>query len=180
MKYETGNNASIITFAGKTPKLHKSVFTCEGVKIIGDVTIGEDTSIWYNTVIRGDVHYIKIGKMVNIQDMCMLHVTNDTHPLNIGNKVSIAHSVTLHGATLKDNCLIGMGAILLDGSTIEPYSLVAAGTVVRENFIVPGGTLVAGVPGKVVRDLTNDELQRISYTTTSYLKYVAKYRSYLE
>jgi carbonic anhydrase/acetyltransferase-like protein (isoleucine patch superfamily) len=149
------------------------------VKIIGDVTIGEDTSIWYNTVIRGDVNFIKIGKVTNIQDSCMLHVTHDTHPLIIGNKVSIAHSVSLHGATLENNCLIGIGAIVLDGSIVKPFSMVAAGTVVRENFIVPEGTLVAGVPGKVVRDLTDKELQRISETTKNYQKYVVEYRSYL-
>lgn len=180
MKYETGQNGSIITFRGKTPKIHHTAFICEGVKIIGDVTIGEDTSIWYNTIIRGDVNYIRIGKMSNIQDMCALHVTHDTHPLIIGNKVSIAHSVTLHGATLENNCLIGIGAIILDGCIIKPFSLVAAGAVVKENFVVPEGTLVAGVPGQVVRDLTDKELQRISDTPKNYQKYVAEYRSYLE
>jgi carbonic anhydrase/acetyltransferase-like protein (isoleucine patch superfamily) len=178
MKFETGQNASIITFRGKTPKIHQSVFMCEGVRIIGDVVIGEDTSIWYNTVIRGDVNLIRIGKMTNIQDMCMLHVTHDTHPLIIGNKVSIAHSVSLHGATLENNCMIGIGAKILDGSIIKPFSLVAAGTLIRENFVVPEGTLVAGVPGKVIRDLTDKELHRIAETPKNYLKYVVEYRSY--
>jgi carbonic anhydrase/acetyltransferase-like protein (isoleucine patch superfamily) len=108
----------------------------------------------------------------------MLHVTHDTHPLIIGNKVSIAQSVSLHGATLENNCMIGIGAKILDGSIIKPFSLVAAGTLIRENFVVPEGTLVAGVPGKVIRDLTDKELHRIAETPKNYLKYVVEYRSY--
>ena len=180
MNFESGKNANILTFRNKTPKIHKSVFLCSGVQVIGDVVIKEDSSVWFNTVIRGDVNYIRIGEKTNIQDMCMLHVTHDTHPLVIGNKVTIAHSATLHGATIHNNSLIGIGAKVLDGSVIESYSLVAAGTVIKEKFKVPGGTLVAGVPGKIIRDLTNTELSRISETTTNYMKYVAEYRSYLK
>ncbi|MFC2130822.1 gamma carbonic anhydrase family protein [Bacteroidota bacterium] len=179
MRLETGINGSIITHKGITPNIHPSVFICEGVKIIGNVEIDEDCSIWYNTVIRGDVNYIRIGKLTNIQDLCMLHVTHDTYPLEIGNHVSIAHSATLHGATLHDNCLIGIGATLLDGCVINPYSLVAAGSVVRENFTVPEGTLVAGVPARIMRDLTEKELERIHETPNNYLKYVVEYRSQL-
>mgnify|MGYP000896887771 CR=1 FL=1 len=176
IKFESGNNASIITFKGITPKIHPTVFLCEGVRIIGDVEIEENTSVWYNTVIRGDVHYIKIGKDTNIQDMSMLHVTNQKYPLNIGNGVTIAHSVSLHGTTIKDNSLIGIGAIVLDGSVIGSYSLVAAGAVVREGFVVPDGCLVAGVPAKVIRKLTDSEMNRILETTVNYKSYVSEYR----
>ena len=177
MKYETGNNASIITFNGITPKIHPSVFLCEGVKIIGDVEIGEDSSVWYNTVIRGDVNYIRIGCRTNIQDLSMLHVTNDIYPLIIGNDVLVAHSVTLHGATIHDRCMIGMGALVLDGSEIQSNSIVAAGAVIKEGFIVPEGTLAAGVPAKIIKELNEEELGRISFGVENYLRYVRLYRN---
>lgn len=179
MKLETGNNASIITYKGITPKIDESVFLCEGVRIIGDVEIGKDSSIWYNTVIRGDVHYIRIGERTNIQDMSMLHVTNGKYPLNIGNGVGIAHSVTLHGCTIKDNCLIGMGALVLDNATVEQKALVAAGAVIREGFTVPEATLAAGVPSKIIRDLTPEEIERVTTTADNYVGYVKDYRSQL-
>ncbi|MBI5325360.1 MAG: gamma carbonic anhydrase family protein [Ignavibacteriae bacterium] len=180
MKYETGNNASIITFNGITPKIHSSVFMCEGVKIIGDVEIGEKSSVWYNTVIRGDVHYVRIGCRTNIQDLSMLHVTNDFFPLVVGNDVLIAHSVTLHGATVKDHSMIGMGAKILDGSVINSNSIVGAGSVVREGFIVPEGTLVAGVPAKIIRELTTEEIARITFGVNNYIQYVEMYRNQID
>lgn len=176
MKYESGNSGSIITYKGITPKIHPTCFITEGVRIIGDVEIEENCNIWYNTVIRGDVHYIRIGANTNIQDLSMLHVTNGKHPLNIGKNVSIAHSVTIHGATLKDGCLIGIGAMVLDGSIVGENSLVAAGTVVREGFEVPAGVLIAGVPGKIIRDLTPAEIERVTQTPTNYQGYVEEYR----
>ena len=153
------------------PKIHDTVFLASGAKIIGNVEIGEFSSVWYNCVIRGDVHYIKIGSMTNIQDCSMLHVTNGRFPLNIGNKVTIGHSVTLHGCTLEDLCLIGMGAIVLDGAIVQQKSLVAAGTVIKPNFIVPTGKLVAGVPGKVIRDLTELEMNDFEQSAERYKKY---------
>lgn len=177
MKFETGNNASLITYKGLTPKIHPSVFLCEGVKIIGDVQIDEDCSIWYNTVIRGDVDYIKIGKRTNIQDMCMLHVTNSRFPLNIGNNVSIAHSVSLHGCTIHDNSLIGIGAIVLDNAVVNSNVLVAAGAVVKEGFVCPERTLIAGVPGKIVRELTDADVERITNTAPHYIQYAIDYRA---
>lgn len=153
------------------PRVHSSVFLAEGVKIIGDVEIDEDSSVWYNTVIRGDVHYVKIGKMTNIQDCSMLHVTNGKYPLNIGDKVTIGHAVKLHGCTLQNLCLIGIGAIVLDGAVVEEKSIVAAGSVVKPNFIVPSGKLVAGVPAKVIRDLTQQELDEFEKSAHRYKKY---------
>lgn len=176
MHYESGQNASLIAYKGKEPKIHPSAFLCEGVRIIGDVEIGENVSVWYNTVIRGDVHYIKIGDRSNIQDMSMLHVTNNVFPLIIGNDVSIAHSVSLHGCTLKDGCLIGIGAIVLDGAVVGEGSLIAAGTVVKEGFVVPPNVLVAGVPGKIIRELTEKERLRVSSTPGNYIKYSAIYK----
>jgi carbonic anhydrase/acetyltransferase-like protein (isoleucine patch superfamily) len=179
MKLETGNNASIITFNNITPQIHPSAFLCEGVKIIGDVEIGENCSIWYNTVIRGDVNYIRIGKGTNVQDLSMLHVTNTRFPLNIGDFVTIGHSVSLHGSTIHSKCLIGIGAMVLDGSTVSSYSLVAAGALVREGFVVPVGKLVAGVPAKVIRDLTKEELEMIETNALHYVGYIEDYRKQL-
>lgn len=153
------------------PVIHKSVFLASGVKIIGNVEIGEKSSVWYNSVIRGDVHYIKIGELTNVQDCSMLHVTNGKYPLNIGNKVTIGHSVTLHGCTLMDLCLIGMGAVVLDGAIVEEKSIVAAGSVVKPGFIVPTGKLVAGVPGKIIRDLTEKEILAFEASAERYSKY---------
>ncbi len=153
------------------PKIHPSVFLAEGVKVIGNVEIGEGSSVWYNTVIRGDVHYIKIGTMTNIQDCSMLHVTNGKYPLNIGNKVTIGHAVKLHGCTLQDLCLIGIGAIVLDGAVVEERSMVAAGSVVKPNFIVPSGKLVAGVPAKIIRNLTIEEIDEFEKSAQRYRKY---------
>lgn len=179
MKLESGQNATIITYKGITPKVHPTAFLTEGVKIIGDVEIGEYSSVWYNTVIRGDVHFIRIGNRSNIQDLSMLHVTHDYFPLSIGNSVTIGHSVSIHGATIKDNILIGIGAIVLDGAIINSNSLIAAGTLVKEGFEVPEGVLLAGVPGKIIRDLKTEEIERITENANNYVKYMATYRSQL-
>ncbi len=162
------------------PKIHPSVFLANGVKIIGDVEIGESSSIWYNSVIRGDVHYIKIGSKTNIQDLCMLHVTNGKFPLVIGNNVTVGHSVTLHGCVIKDNCLLGMGSIILDGAVAEENSMIAAGSVVRPGFVVPSGKLVAGVPAKVIRDLSNEELGDIEASAKRYVEYAIITRDSLD
>jgi gamma-carbonic anhydrase len=165
------NEIKIFPYLDLYPAIDQSVFLASGVKIIGDVKIGAHSSVWYNCVIRGDVHYIKIGEMTNIQDCSMLHVTNGKFPLNIGSKVTIGHAVKLHGCTLKDLCLIGIGAIVLDGAVVEENAMVAAGSVVKPNFIVPRGKLVAGVPAKIVRDLTKDEIDDIEVSASRYMKY---------
>lgn len=161
----------IFPYKNMLPQIHKTVFLASGVKIIGDVTIGKNSSIWYNTVIRGDVHYIKIGEDTNIQDLSMLHVTNNRYPLNIGNKVTIGHSAKLHGCTINDLSLIGIGAIVLDGAVVEENSFVAAGSVVLPNFVVPSGKLVAGVPAKIIRDLTKNEMDDFLASAERYKKY---------
>lgn len=153
------------------PKLGINVFLASGVKIIGNVEIGDNSSVWYNTVIRGDVHYIKIGNYTNVQDCSTLHVTNGKYPLNIGDKVTIGHSVSLHGCTLNNLCLIGIGATILDGAVVESISMVAAGALVKQNFVVPEGKLVAGVPAKVIRNLTEDEIKDIEAGSNRYVEY---------
>ena len=153
------------------PELDETVFLASGVKVIGDVKIGKDSSVWYNTVIRGDVHYIRIGELTNIQDCSMLHVTNGKYPLNIGNKVTIGHSAVLHGCTIEDLTLIGMGAVILDDAKIEKNSMVAAGAVVRPGFVVPSGKLAAGVPAKIIRDLTKSELEEFEKSAQRYKEY---------
>ncbi len=153
------------------PEIHPSVFIASGAKIIGNVVIGEKSSIWYNTVIRGDVHYIKIGSFTNIQDCSMLHVTNGRFPLNIGEKVTIGHSVTLHGCTINSLSLIGIGAVILDGAIVQEKSMVAAGALITPGFIVPSGKLVGGIPGKIMRNLTDTELEEFDKSAARYLKY---------
>jgi carbonic anhydrase/acetyltransferase-like protein (isoleucine patch superfamily) len=161
----------IYSYKDLSPKIHKTVFIAPGAKIIGDVEIGEYSSIWYNSVVRGDVHYIKIGSHTNIQDCSMLHVTNGKYPLNIGNNVTVGHSVNLHGCTINNLCLIGIGSIVLDGAVIENKSMVAAGSVVRPGFIVPSGKLVAGVPAEIVRELNNFEIAELINGSKRYVEY---------
>ena len=165
------NERKLFPYLDLFPDIHPTVFLASGVKIVGDVKIGEGSSVWYNTVIRGDVHYVKIGEMTNIQDCSMLHVTNGRYPLNIGSKVTIGHSVKLHGCTLQNLCFIGIGAIVLDGAVIETNSMVAAGAVVKPNFIVPTGKLVAGVPARILRDLKNEKISDFEKSALRYKKY---------
>ncbi|MBF8293588.1 MAG: gamma carbonic anhydrase family protein [Bacteroidetes bacterium] len=166
----------IIPYRGIKPKIDPSVFIAEGAQIIGDVEIGRDSSVWFNTVIRGDVHYIRIGERTNIQDNCVLHVTHDTYPLVIGSDVTVGHGAILHAATIKDRCLIGMGAKVLDNATVGPYALVAAGALVLEHFEVPEGALVAGVPARIKRMLTEEEREQIVQSARNYVGYVKTYQ----
>jgi gamma-carbonic anhydrase len=170
-KIEEIKEQKLFAYKNLFPRIDESVFLASGVKIIGDVEIGVNSSVWYNCVIRGDVHYVKIGNDTNIQDLSMLHVTNNRYPLNIGNKVTIGHSVKLHGCTIQDLSLIGIGAIVLDGAVIEEMSLVAAGAVIKPGFVVPSGKLVAGVPGKIIRDLTKEEMDDFEASSNRYKKY---------
>jgi carbonic anhydrase/acetyltransferase-like protein (isoleucine patch superfamily) len=167
----------IIPYNNRTPLLHTSVFVAEGAKIIGDVKIGEHSGIWFNAVIRGDVNFIHIGSRTNVQDNSVLHVTSNTAPLNIGSNVTIGHSAVLHGCTIDDCCLIGMGAIVLDRAHIHQNSMVAAGAIVLEGFDVPEGMLVAGIPAKVKRALTEEEKEFIRQSATNYIGYAQAYRS---
>lgn len=167
--------AIIRSYNGVSPRIADDVFIAENAVVIGDVEIGPASSIWYGVVARGDVHYIKIGDKTNIQDASVLHVQNGSHPLNIGNSVSIAHGVMVHGCTIHDNVLIGIGAIVLNGAVVEPYSLIAAGALIREGTHIPSGVLVAGVPGVVKRDITDEEKTMIDLTADRYVEYAKEY-----
>ena len=167
---------TIMPFEGIAPRIHPSVFIAAGARIIGDVEIGEKSSIWFNVVVRGDVHWIRIGRRTNVQDLTMCHVTNRKHPLSIGDDVTVGHSAVLHGATIHDRVLIGMGATVLDAAVVESGSIVAAGALVRERFTVPEGTLVAGIPAKVVRELTDEEREGAAQGAINYEGYVKRFR----
>ncbi len=156
-----------------TPRLDPSVFCAPGSYVIGDVTVGQDSSIWYHSVLRGDVHYIRVGAMTNLQDGCVCHVTNRTHPLTIGNQVTVGHRAVLHGCTVEDLSLIGIGAIVLDGAVVESTSMVAAGAVVTPGTRVPSGTLVGGIPARVLRDLRADEIENLSASAERYRNYAS-------
>ena len=157
---------------GKSPQLPEDCYIAENATIVGDVQAGNQCSIWFNAVIRGDVHYIKMGDKVNVQDGAVIHCTYQKHPTKIGNNVSIGHNAIVHGCTIKDNVLIGMGSIVMDNCVVESNSIIAAGAVVTQNTIVESGSIYAGVPAKKVKDISeeliNGEINRIA---NNYVKY---------
>lgn len=157
---------------GKSPQIPSDCYVAENATIVGDVTLGKECSVWFNAVVRGDVHFIKIGNKVNIQDGAVIHCTYQKHPTVIGNNVSIGHNAIVHGCTLQDNVLIGMGSIVMDGCVIESNSIVAAGSVVTQNTVVESGTIYAGIPAKKVKELNASdfagEIERISNNYVMY------------
>jgi carbonic anhydrase/acetyltransferase-like protein (isoleucine patch superfamily) len=167
----------IRTFQGISPTIPSTCFIEETGIVIGDVVMGEDCSVWFHAVIRGDVHSIRIGHRTNIQDLCMLHVTHDTHPLIIGNDVTVGHHVVLHGCTIKDRVLVGMGAIIMDGAQVGEDSVIGAGALVTEGTTVPPKSLVLGSPAKVKRPVTDKELAWIRESSENYVKYARQYLS---
>ena len=167
--------ALIKAYKGKVPKIDPSVYLSENVVIIGDVEIGKDSSVWFGTVIRGDVNYIRIGERTNIQDNSVVHVTHETHPTIIGNDVTVGHRAVLHGCVLHNHILVGMGAVIMDGVEIEDFVLVGAGALVTPNKRIPSGVLVAGVPAKIVRDLREEEIELIKESAKNYVAYKNAY-----
>ena len=167
----------IRTFQGITPTIPKSCFIEDTGVVIGDVVMGEQCSVWFHAVIRGDVNSIRIGHRTNVQDLCMLHVTHDTAPLVIGDDVTIGHHVVLHGCTVKDRVLIGMGAIIMDGVVIGEDSVIGAGALITERTIVPPKSLVLGSPAKVKRSVTEEELTWIRESAQNYVRYSRQYMS---
>lgn len=164
------SEAMLIHFNGIFPSLGEDVFVAANASVIGDVRIGSETNIWYGAVIRGDVNFIKIGSRTNVQDGCVLHVSLGKLSLNIGNEVTIGHNATVHGCVVEDRVLIGMGSVVLDNSHISTGSVIAAGALVKEGFHVPSGVLVAGVPGRIIRDLTDAELAGIQESSRHYVE----------
>lgn len=162
---------------GKHPVFGEDIFIAENATIVGDVSMGANCSVWFNAVIRGDVHYIKIGDKVNIQDGAVIHCTYKKHPTTIGNNVSIGHNAIVHGCTIKDNVLIGMGSIVMDNCIVESNSIIAAGAVVTQNTHVEAGSIYAGVPAKKVKeiskDLSKNEIERIA---NSYVMYASWFK----
>lgn len=157
---------------GKTPSIPEDCYIAENATIIGDVTVGHSCSIWFNAVVRGDVHFIKIGDKVNIQDGAVIHCTYQKHPTTIGNNVSIGHNAIVHGCTVHDNVLIGMGAIVMDNCIVESNSIVAAGAVVTQNTVVESGSIYAGVPAKKVKDIDQSDFAgEISRIANNYVMY---------
>jgi carbonic anhydrase/acetyltransferase-like protein (isoleucine patch superfamily) len=163
-------------YRGKRPQIAASTYIDPAAVIIGDVVIGPDSSVWPCTVIRGDVHYIRIGARTNIQDGCILHVMRDEYPLLLGDDVTIGHSVTLHGCYIESRCLVGMGAIILNGVKVGAGSIVAAGTLILERTEIPPGSLVVGHPGKVKRPLTPIDQAAIDAYAQRYVEYKNIYR----
>ncbi len=157
---------------GKFPQIPEDCFVAENATIVGDVVFGANCSVWFNTVIRGDVNFITFGNKVNIQDGAVVHCTYQKHPTVVGNNVSIGHNAIVHGCTIHDNVLIGMGAIVMDNCVIGSNSIIGAGSVVTQNTIVEPGSIYAGIPAKKVKDLDQsnfaDEINRISNNYVMY------------
>ena len=173
----------ILNYKDLNPKLGKNSWVAPSADVIGDVTCGEDCSIWFGTVVRGDVHYIKIGDRVSIQDLSMVHVTHykkadksDGNPTIIGDDVTIGHRVMLHGCTIEDACLIGMSATILDGAVIGKESIVGAGSLVTKNKVFPPRSLIMGSPAKVVRELNDAEVAELYASATRYVKFKNGYQ----
>jgi carbonic anhydrase/acetyltransferase-like protein (isoleucine patch superfamily) len=162
---------------GHTPKFGQDCFLAENCVIVGDVVMGDQCSVWYNAVIRGDVHFIRMGNKVNIQDGAVVHCTYQKSPTNIGNNVSVGHNAIVHGCTIHDNVLVGMGAIVMDDCVVESNSIIAAGAVVTQGTHVEAGTIYAGVPAKKVKDISRElisgEIERIA---NNYIKYAGWYK----
>jgi carbonic anhydrase/acetyltransferase-like protein (isoleucine patch superfamily) len=165
----------IAPYKGKTPRMGTGVFVAPGATVIGDVTIGDYSSVWYNAVIRGDVNFVRIGDSTNIQDSCVLHVATRDFPLYIGNGVTVGHGCTLHGCKIGNRCLIGMGAVILDGAEIGEGALIASGAVVLQGARIPPRTLVAGMPASRKRDVDADTLRMIEQSAADYVELAREY-----
>lgn len=165
----------IKTFEDKKPQLGKNVYISENASVIGEVSLGDEVNIWFGAVLRGDMHYIKIGNRTNIQDNSVVHVTTGISPTNIGNGVTVGHGAIIHGCTIKDDCLIGMGAILMDDAVVGAGSLIGAGALVPPNMVIPENSLVVGSPGKVIRKVKEIEKEMIHERPQEYIDLAAIY-----
>ena len=169
--------ALIKELLGKTPQIGENTFLAETATVIGDVTMGKDCSIWYNAVIRGDVHFIKMGDKVNVQDNAMLLCTFEKFPLTIGNNVSIGHNAIVHGCTINDNVLIGMGAIVMDDCLVESNSIVGAGSVVTQGTHIKSGEVWGGIPARKIKDISSELLEgEVNRIANNYVKYSGWYK----
>ena len=170
----------IRAYKGISPSIHPTAFIAGGVRVVGDVQIGRDSSIWFGSIVRGDVHSIRIGERTNIQDGSILHVTKGKWALNVEDEITVGHRVTLHGCTVRSRCLIGMGAIVLDGSEIGEGAIIGAGSVVTEGTKIPPRTLALGTPARVRRNTTEDEWENAARMAKRYIHYAKEYRTNLK
>jgi carbonic anhydrase/acetyltransferase-like protein (isoleucine patch superfamily) len=166
---------SVRAFKGLAPKIHPTCYVEQSAQIIGDVEIGEQSSIWFNTVVRGDVNTIRIGKRTNIQDLSLVHVLKDRYATTIGDEVTVGHHVVLHGCTVGNRVLVGMGAILMDGVVVEDDCVIAAGALLTPGTRVPTGMLAVGSPAKPKRPLTPEEREWLSRSAENYVEYALAY-----
>lgn len=157
------------------PRVHESVFIADDAIVIGDVEIGEDSSVWFGSILRGDVNYIRIGARTNIQDGTVIHVSSRTHPTTLEDEITVGHRVTLHGCHVESGCLIGIGAILMDGVRVGPQSLVGAGSLLTPGTQIPPRSLVLGSPARVKRELTDDEVAFLDRSWRNYVELKARY-----
>jgi carbonic anhydrase/acetyltransferase-like protein (isoleucine patch superfamily) len=164
-------------FRGKHPQIHPTAFVEESAQVIGDVVVGAQSSIWFGAVVRGDVYHIRIGERTNIQDGTVVHVTNGTHATILEDEVTVGHNVTLHGCRVGRGCLVGMGSIVMDAVEVGEQSLVAAGALVSPGTIIPPRSLVIGVPAKVKRPLTDEEVAGLAVYWQNYIEYTRLYRA---
>ncbi len=167
--------ALLVPYLNTYPKIDEKAVIFKATTIIGDVTIGPESTIWFGTVIRGDVNSIVIGERTNIQDNTTIHVTTDLYPTHIGNGVTVGHNVVIHGSTIEDYALIGMNAVILDGCVIGHHTIIAAGTVLKMHSNIPSGVLVAGNPGKIKRELSSDEFAFLEKSAANYVRYGHNY-----
>lgn len=173
--------ATILPVLGKHPQFGQNCFVAPNATIVGDVVMGDDCSVWFNAVIRGDVHFIKMGNKVNIQDGAVIHCTYQKNPTVIGNNVSIGHNALVHGCTIQDDVLIGMGAIVMDRCVVHSNAIIAAGAVVLEGTVVEAGSIYAGVPAKKVKDISQDMIHgEIDRIANNYVKYASWFSEYNE
>ena len=172
---ENENFRMILPFLDKTPSIHPTVFVADSATVIGDVEIGEDSSVWFGSVIRGDVNYIRIGARTNIQDHTIIHVNTGTHPTILEDQITVGHRVTLHGCYVESGCLIGISSTVLDGARIGRNSLIAAGSLVTPNSQIPPRSLVVGAPALVKRELTDEELARMVENWQHYVELKNEY-----
>jgi gamma-carbonic anhydrase len=168
-------SVTILSYRGKRPRVHESVFAADGARVIGDVEIGEGSSLWFNAVVRGDVHWVKLGKRTNIQDNATIHVTHDTCPTTVGDEVTVGHAAVIHGCTVGNRVLVGMGAMLMDRCVIGDECVVGARALVTEDFKAPPGSLIVGMPAVVKRALTPEERRKGAEGAANYLGYVQRY-----
>jgi carbonic anhydrase/acetyltransferase-like protein (isoleucine patch superfamily) len=171
--------STILSVLDKHPQFGENCFVAPNATVLGDVIMGDHCSIWFNTVLRGDVNYIKLGNMVNVQDGAVIHCTYQKNPTIVGNNVSIGHNAILHGCTIEDNVLVGMGAIVMDRCVIQSNAILAAGSVLLEGTLVETGTIYAGVPAKKVKEIAKDFVhEKIERIASNYAKYSSWYEEY--